>query len=398
MQNEIEILQVEKKIRTRVKKQMEKNQKEYYLNEQMQAIQKELGVADEFKNELPSSRRRSRRRCRRGHRPPQEGAAQAQDDEPDERRGDGRAQLHRLGARAAVGDKHRGQARRHRGRAILDEDHYGLEKPKERILEYLAVQAGEEAQGPDPVPRRPARRRQDLAGQVDRAGDGPQVRARVARRRARRGGDPRPPAHLHRRDAGQDHPGPAQGGSSTTRCSCSTRSTRCRWTSAATPRRRCSRCSTPSRTTTFNDHYLDLDYDLSRRAVHHTANSLHTIPLPLQDRMEIIELSGYTEFEKLKIARQYLIPKQLEANGMAEASTSTFRPTRRSRDHPPLHQGGGRALARARDRGGARKLAKYRYNSADSADQIGMANGLAVTMFGGDLLPPRSTIWRARAR
>ena len=113
MQAEIEILQVEKKIRTRVKKQMEKTQKEYYLNEQMQAIQKELGGGerDEFKNEIQSSKSSSRRRsCRRSAGQGQEGAQEAEDDGPDERRSDRRAQLRRLGPGPALGGQDRGAA------------------------------------------------------------------------------------------------------------------------------------------------------------------------------------------------------------------------------------------------------------------------------------------------
>ena len=105
-------------------------------------------------------------------------------------------------------------------------------------------------EGPDPVPGRPARRRQDLARQVDRQGDGPRVRPPLAGRRARRGRDPRPPPDLHRLDAGQDHPVDEEGEDRPTRCSCSTRSTSSARTSAATRPRRCSRCSTPSRTAT----------------------------------------------------------------------------------------------------------------------------------------------------
>ena len=112
MQGEIEILQVEKKIRTRVKKQMEKTQKEYYLNEQMQAIQKELGERDEFKNEMHGDRGEAQDEAdaQRGARQGQEGAQEAQDDGADERRGDRRAQLHRLDPRAALGREDRGQA------------------------------------------------------------------------------------------------------------------------------------------------------------------------------------------------------------------------------------------------------------------------------------------------
>ena len=109
--------------------------------------------------------------------------------------------------------------------------------------------AGQEAEGDDPDVLRTSGRRQDVAGQVDRPRDEPQVRPPVARRRARRGGDPRPPPHLHRRVPRPDHPDDEEGRRRRTRCSCSTKSTRCRWTSAATRRRRCSKCSTRSRTT-----------------------------------------------------------------------------------------------------------------------------------------------------
>src|SRR5476651_1492288 len=115
MQGEIEILQVEKKIRTRVKKQMEKTQKEYYLNEQMQAIQKELGERDEFKSEL-----QEQEDVEGGHGQGQEGAAQAQDDVADERRGDGGAQLHRLDLVAALVRVHQGQDRHQRSREGLE--------------------------------------------------------------------------------------------------------------------------------------------------------------------------------------------------------------------------------------------------------------------------------------
>ena len=194
---------------------------------------------------------------------------------PMSRRGDGGAQLPRLDAVDPVEEAHQGQATTSsRPRTVLDADHYGLEKVKERILEYLAVQQrSDKVQGPDPVPGRPARRRQDLARQVDRQGDRPQLRAHVAGRRARRGRDPRPPAHLYRLDARQGHPGHEEGEDRPTRCSCSTRSTSWAPTGAATRPRRCWRCWTPSRTATFNDHYLEVDYDLSDVMFVTTANS-----------------------------------------------------------------------------------------------------------------------------
>ena len=150
-------------------------------------------------------------------------------------------------------------------RRCLDEDHFGLERVKKRIVEYCGdPPAAQRQEGADPALRRSARRRQDLARPLDRARHGPALRAHLARRRARRGRDPRPPPHLRRRAPGPHHPGAEEGRLPRTRCSCSTRSTRWASTCAAIPPRRCSRCSIPSRTTTFVDHYIDLPFDLSR--------------------------------------------------------------------------------------------------------------------------------------
>jgi ATP-dependent Lon protease len=174
----------------------------------------------------------------------------------------------------------------------------------------------------------------------------------------------------------------------------------------------------PEQNQAFVDHFLDLDYDLSDVLFLCTANSLHTIPLPLQDRMEIIELSGYTDEEKQKIGRQYLIPKQLEANGMTNVELVFTDQAVKELIHHYTKESGVRSLERAVS-SVVRKLAreyvkdgkkkksfkvdvrmvqrllgaqKYRYNSADAADQIGMTNGLAVTIFGGDLLPAEVTV------
>ncbi len=213
MESEISVLQVEKRIRTRVKRQMEKTQREYYLNEQMKAIQKELGD-EEGKDELAEledkikKTKLSKEAREKAHARAQEAAA----DVADVGRGDGRAQLSRLAAVDPVEQEDQGQegpqarAGDPRQRSLRPGEGQGAHR---RVSRRAA--ARQQADRPDPVPGRPARRRQDLARQVDREGDRPRLRARVARRRARRGRDPRPPAHLYRLDARQGHPVDAQG-------------------------------------------------------------------------------------------------------------------------------------------------------------------------------------------
>ena len=213
MESEISVLQVEKRIRTRVKRQMEKTQREYYLNEQMKAIQKELGD-EEGQDEMSELEERIKNdqahqgSARQGARRGQEAAA----DGADVGGGDGRAQLSRLAAvdpvAAALEDQEgsAGRAGDPRRRPFRPRQGQGAHR---RISRRPA--ARQQADRPDPLPRRPARRRQDLARQVDRQGDGPRVRAHVARRRARRGRDPRPSAHLYRLDARQGHPVDAEG-------------------------------------------------------------------------------------------------------------------------------------------------------------------------------------------
>jgi ATP-dependent Lon protease len=215
MQAEIEILQVEKKIRTRVKKQMEKTQKDYYLNEQMQAIQKELGDRDEFKNESKNSKTASATsRCPK--RPPSSVKKELRK----------LKMMSPMSAEATVVrnyidwilslpwfDTTEDKLDIREAENILDEDHYGLEKPKERILEYLAVQSPRPtAPRTHPLPRRPPRRRQDLPRPLHRQ-EPPAASSSASqpRRRPRRGRDPRPPPHLHRRHARQDHPKPQKG-------------------------------------------------------------------------------------------------------------------------------------------------------------------------------------------
>ena len=209
MEAEIGVLQVEKKIRNRVKRQMEKTQREYYLNEQMKAIQRELGEQDDARDELIELEKRIKKtKLSKEAKIKAEGELKKlrnMSPMSAELRRNG-AQLSRLAAVDPVGPARFKPIDMVRAEQILEEDHFGLEKVKERILEYfLAVQARTGRwKGSHPVPCRPARGRQDLARPFDCQGDGARIRAPEPGRRARRGGDPRPPADLYRLHARQD--------------------------------------------------------------------------------------------------------------------------------------------------------------------------------------------------
>ena len=242
---------------------------------------------------------------------------------------------------------------------VLDAHHYGLPKVKERILEYIAVRqlAKEKHAQPDPVLRRPARRRQDLPRPLDRRGAGPQVRARQPRRHPRRGGDSRPPAHVHRRAAGPHHPAMRRRARST-RSSCSTRSTRSATDFRGDPSSALLEVLDPEQNHAFSDHYLDVDYDLSKVMFITTANMLDPIIPALRDRMEVIELRATSRKRSCSIAQQFLVPKQLEEHGLTRLQL-TFTHERAAEDRPRVHPRGGRAQPGARDRqhlpqGGAR--------------------------------------------
>ena len=202
-----------------------------------------------------------------------------------------------------------------KAREILDEDHYGLEKIKDRILEYLAVKklkqdCGRGDESAEPIRNRepilcfvgpPGVGKTSLAQSIARA-LGPRDDPHVARRRAGRGGNSRSPAHLRRRDARPHHPGDPTSRHATTRSSCSTKSTSSATTGAAIPSSALLEVLDPEQNNSFRDHYLDVAFDLSRVMFIATANMLDTIPAPLRDRMEIIELAGYTDEDKLQIA------------------------------------------------------------------------------------------------
>ncbi|MCK7579386.1 MAG: hypothetical protein MZV65_29110 [Chromatiales bacterium] len=265
---EIEIFRMEQRIKSRVKEQMEKTQKEYYLNEQMRAIQKELGERGRPQRRDPRSSRRSSRARRCPRRPREKVEHELKKLKmmtPMSRRGDGGAQLHRLDPVACPGTRRpRTSSTIAEAEQILDEDHYGLEKVKERILEYLAVQAlVKKIRGPILCFVGPPGVGKTSLGQVHRPRHRPQVRAPVARRRARRGRDPRPPPHLHRRAARQDHPVAQEGRRRTTRSSCLDEVDKMSMDFRGDPSAALLEVLDPEQNFAFNDHYLDLDYDLS---------------------------------------------------------------------------------------------------------------------------------------
>src|ERR671922_1632208 len=415
---ELEKRQLDRTIQTRVKRQMERAQKEYYLNEQIKAIHKELGRKDE-KAELEELKKKI------------EEAGMT-----DEAKEKAMQELHRLEAMPpmsaegtvsrtyidwliSVPWKQKSKEIKDLTKAeeVLNEDHYGLEKIKERILEYLAVRQLVKNPkgsilcfvGPPGVGKT------SLGKSIARATGRKFVRVSL--------GGVRDEAEIrgHRRTYIGAMPGKVvqsmkKAGSSNPvflMDEIDKMSTDFR----GDPSSALLEVLDPEQNTTFNDHYLDLDYDLSKVMFITTANTLDRIPRPLQDRMEIIRIAGYTELEKLSIAKKYLIEKQKEANGLTP-DNATFT------DNAILNvirhytkEAGVRNLEREiasicrkvavevvkKDRNahiqvGTKSLhkylgvEKYRYGRAETEVKIGVTTGLAWTELGGELLATEVTI------
>jgi ATP-dependent Lon protease len=324
IQSEIEIMRVEKKIRARVKRQMEKTQKEYYLNEQMQAIQKELGDRDDGRSEVIELENLIKKKNL------SEEAREKLNKELKKLK-----MMSPMSAEATVIRTYIDTVLSlpwneytdeicdiTYAEEILDKDHYGLEKVKDRILEYLSVRLMvNEMKGPILcLVGPPGVGKTSLARSVAEASGRKFVRISL--------GGVRDEAEVrgHRRTYIGSMPGKIimaikKSGSSNPlvlldevdKLSNDFR---------GDPSAALLEVLDPEQNHTFVDHYLDLDFDLSKVLFFATSNSLHSIPRPLLDRMEIITLPGYTEIEKLAIAKQYLVPKQIKENGLDSDSVS----------------------------------------------------------------------------
>jgi ATP-dependent Lon protease len=425
MRSELEILEVEKRIRSRVKKQMEKTQKEYYLNEQMRAIQKELGEKDEFKNEIQELEDKLRQK-----------KMPAEAREKCEREIKKLKMMSPMSAEATVVRNYldwflalpwfeytEDKLDIQEAERILEEDHYGLEKVKQRILEYLAVQTlVGQLKGPILcLVGPPGVGKTSLGKSVARATGRKFVRVSL--------GGVRDEAEIrgHRRTYIGALPGKViqsmrKAGSGNPVMlfdEVDKMSTDFR----GDPSSALLEVLDPEQNCTFNDHYLDCDYDLSKVMFITTANTLERIPRPLQDRMEIIRIPGYTETEKLQIAKKYLIRKQREANGLKEENIEFSDKAILSIIRHYTREAGVRNVEReiasicrkvavevvktdrnARVRISASSLGKYlgppkfRYGIAETEPQVGVATGLAWTELGGELLGVEVTIVPGRGK
>ena len=414
LQGEIAVASVEKRIKNRVRNQMERNQREYYLNEQIKAINKEMGRDDDPQAELAEIEQQLKDR--------------AMPEEPRERALREVRKLRGMSPSSAEYTVLRNYVDWvldlpwddlkdidmdiQKAREILDNDHFGLEKPKERILEYLAVQKlSGGLKGPilcfvGP----PGVGKTSLAKSVAKATGRDFVRLSL--------GGVRDEAEIrgHRRTYVGALPGKILQSLKRVKFNnplfCLDEIDKMNADFRGDPSSALLEVLDPEQNSTFMDHYLDLDYDLSKIFFITTANSLHSIPAPLQDRMEIIELNSYLETEKHRIAREFLLPKQVGMHGLKEENLCVSDDAILDIIRSYTREAGVRNLERelaALCRKTAIKLVedddieksvsiseqniatflgvkKYRHDEREAESQVGVCAGLAYNQRGGEIL------------
>jgi ATP-dependent Lon protease len=412
MESEIDILQVEKRIRGRVKRQMEKSQREYYLNEQMKAIQKELGDMDDVPNEMDDLEKKIESAGMSKEALKKAKAEFAKLKMMSPMSAEASVVRNYLDWMVGVPWKKRSKIRNDLSKAeeVLEADHYGLEKVKERILEYLAVQQRmKKMKGPILcLVGPPGVGKTSVAKSIARATNRKFIRMAL--------GGVRDEAEIrgHRRTYIGSMPGKIIQNLSKVE----TRNPlflldeldKMAMDMRGDPASALLEVLDPEQNHTFNDHYMEVDYDLSEVMFVATSNTMN-IPGPLLDRMEVIRLSGYTEDEKLNIAMRYLVKKQIENNGLKEDEINIGEDAVRGIIRNYTREAGVRNLEREIAKL-CRKVVKeilldkdvtsvditeknlekylgverFRYGVIDENDQVGQVNGLAWTEVGGELL------------
>jgi ATP-dependent Lon protease len=417
MENEIGVLQVEKRIRNRVKRQMEKTQREYYLNEQLKAIQKELGEIDEGKDEQSELEERIKKTklSKEAHDKAMAELKKLKTMSP--MSAEATVVRNYLDWMLNIPWKKRTKIKRDvkHAESVLNADHYGLEKVKERILEYLAVQQrSQKLRGPILC----------LVGPpgVGKTSLGKSIARSTGRNFVRMSlGGVRDEAEIrgHRRTYIGSMPGKVIQGMKKAKSSNplflldEIDKLGADW--RGDPTSALLEVLDPEQNGTFNDHYLEIDYDLSDVMFITTANSLR-MPQPLLDRMEIIRIPGYTEDEKVEIARRHLIPKQVEAHALKPGEWEITDEALRDLIRHYSREAGVRNLEREIanltrkatkeivtdkakkvkvTRANLEKYAgvrKYRWGETETEDLVGVTNGLAWTEVGGELLSIEATV------
>lgn len=419
MLSEIEILQVEEKIKRRVKKQMEKTQKDYYLNEQMRAIQKEMGDKDDFRNEIAELEKRLKQK------------KMSEEATKKVRQEIKKLQMMApMSAEATVvrnyidwlldmpwSEKTENKYSLKESETILEEDHYGLEKVKERIIEYLAVQSlvkknkgpilclvGPPGVGKTSIAKSVARATNRKFARISLGG----VRDEAEIRGHRRTYIGAMPGKIIQslKKAGSNNP-----------VFCLDEVDKLSSDFRGDPSSALLEVLDPEQNFAFNDNYLDVDYDLSDIMFITTANVLQTIPAPLQDRMEVIRIAGYTEQEKLQIATKFLVSKEMEANGLQPDDVEFTKGSVLRIIRQYTREAGVRNLEReiasvcrkvAKElvESGTKKkitiatksipkylgIPKFRHGETEGKNEVGLTIGLAWTEVGGELLAIEASV------